>query len=293
MTQDNYKSMAKYSSPNPCTWCDGCGDYGIWTAVKRACAELELDPSEVLMCFDIGCHGNMSDKVGGCYRFHGLHGRVLPFAAGAKSANPKVNTIAFAGDGAPFSEGMNHLVHSVRSNYPIVCLLHNNENYGLTTGQASAVTRQDTPMNSSPNGIPEATLSPMDLVFSLSPTFVARGTSCDIKQLTEIIKEGIQHDGFAYIDVLQSCPTYNKFMTAEFLREHCYAVGSDYDASDFENARRTAIDTSEKIATGVLYHAKDPRPSFVGRLKSRDGKKSSLVEEVEKGDVGGFMQEMV
>lgn len=254
-----------------------------------------MNPWEVLLCFDIGCHGNMSDKIGGCYRFHGLHGRVIPFAAGAKLANPNVQVLASAGDGATFSEGVNHLVHAIRSNYPIVTIVHNNENYGLTTGQASAVTRQGIPMNSSPHGIPEATLNPMDLVFSLQPTFVARGQTSCIKQLVEIIKAAFQHNGFAYIDVLQACPSYNKLMTSEFLNERCYKVEEEdsYDVHNFDQARKAAIDTTEKIATGILYREKNPRPSFMGRLKVRDGRDTTLVEEVEKIDVSELMGEFV
>ncbi|MEK7136923.1 MAG: thiamine pyrophosphate-dependent enzyme, partial [Patescibacteria group bacterium] len=204
-------TMKDYYTPTECTWCDGCGDYGVWSAVRMACVELGYLPRDVLLCFDIGCHGNMSDKIGGCYRVHGLHGRILPFAAGAKLANPNVHVLADGGDGATFSEGVNHLVHAVRSNYPIVFVMHNNGNYGLTIGQASALTPQGMVMNSSPNGIPEATINSMDLVFSLEPTFVARGVSYDIPHLTYLIKEGFLHNGFAYIDVLQACPTFNKF----------------------------------------------------------------------------------
>jgi 2-oxoglutarate ferredoxin oxidoreductase subunit beta len=285
--------MKDYYTDTECSWCDGCGDYGIWTAIRMACVENGYHPHQTLMCFDIGCHGNMSDKIGGAYRMHGLHGRVLPFAAGAKIANPDVHVLACGGDGATFSEGVNHLVHAVRSNYPIVFVLHNNENYGLTTGQASSVTRQGTVMNSSPNGIPEATLSPMDLVFSLEPTFVARGHSGDIKQLTHLIKEAYKHDGFAYIDVLQACPTYNKFLTSRYLRDHCHPVDDSYDVHDFETARKTAKDTTEKIATGILYRAKDPRPGFLGRLKGREGKTTTAVQEVEKVDVSKLMEEFV
>ena len=167
-------ALSEYYSETKCIWCDGCGNYGIWTAVKYALVELNLHPWQVCLCYDVGCHGNGSDKIEG-YRFHGLHGRVIPFAAGAKLANMKVPVIAFGGDGATFSEGIGHLVHGVRSNYPITFVLHNNSNYGLTTGQASSLTPQGQPMNTSPNGIPEHTLASMDLIFSLNPTFVARG----------------------------------------------------------------------------------------------------------------------
>src|SRR3989338_226467 len=262
-------TMKDYSSRNICTWCDGCGDYGIWTAVKRTLVEMKISPHEALLCYDVGCHGNMSDKLGG-YRFHGLHGRVLPFAAGAKLANMNVPVLAFGGDGASFSEGVGHLVHSIRSNYPVTFILHNNANYGLTQGQASSLTWQGQPMNTSPNGIPEQTLPSMDFVFSLEPTFVARGTSTDIGQMTEILKAAIQHRGFAFVDMLQACPTYNHFATHNYLLERCYKV-ENHDTSDFVKARSLAVDTSEKIATGILYQNEDA-PNFYERLVPRQGK---------------------
>lgn len=287
----NGVSMKDFHCENQCTWCDGCGDYGIWTAVKRALVELGIPPTEVLLCYDVGCHGNTSDKLLG-YRFHGLHGRVLPFAAGAKLANPKLPVMAFGGDGASFSEGVGHLVHAIRSNYPIVFVLHNNANYGLTTGQASSLTWQGQPMNTSPNGIPEHTLPSMDFVFSLQPTFVARSWSGDIKHMTEVLKAALQHRGFAFVDLLQACPTYNKFATHEYLMEKCKPVGPGYDPSDFATARMTATLTHESIATGVLYQNEDV-PSFYENLVPRQGKETTAVEEVAQIDVSQFIQRFV
>src|SRR3989338_11548894 len=97
--------------------------------------------------------------------------RISSLATGAKLATPRVPVMAFGGDGASFSEGVGHLVHAIRSNYPIVFVLHNNGNYGLTTGQASSLTPQGQKMNASPNGIPEQTLPSMVFVFSPEPTF--------------------------------------------------------------------------------------------------------------------------
>jgi len=285
-------SMNDYHCDTKCTWCDGCGDYGIWTATKRALTELGIAPWQVLLCYDVGCHGNGSDKLNG-YRFHGLHGRVIPFAAGAKLANPKVPVLAFGGDGASFSEGIGHLVHGVRSNYPITFVLHNNANYGLTTGQASSLTWQDQPMNTSPNGIPEHTLQSMDFVFSLEPTFVARGFSGNIGQLTEILKAAIQHNGFAFVDILQACPTYNKFATHEWLMERCYDANSEgHDPSDFKAARTLAVDTSERIATGILYQ-NEQIPSFYERLGPRKSLKTMPVEEVQRTDISHLLKELV
>jgi 2-oxoglutarate/2-oxoacid ferredoxin oxidoreductase subunit beta len=283
-------SMHDFHSENKCTWCDGCGDYGIWTAVKRALVELNLTPWQVLLCYDVGCHGNTSDKIQG-YRFHGLHGRVLPFAAGAALANRNVPVMAFGGDGASFSEGVGHLVHSIRSNYPVTFILHNNANYGLTTGQASSLTWQGQPMNSSPNGIPEHTLPSMDFVFSLEPTFVARGFSGNIPQMVEIFKAAIRHRGFAFVDILQACPTYNRFATHNYLLEKCYQV-ENHDTSDFKKARELAVNTSERIATGILYQNEDI-PDFYERLVPRQGKTTQAVEEVVPQDITGLMKELV
>jgi 2-oxoglutarate ferredoxin oxidoreductase subunit beta len=284
--------MKDYYCETECTWCDACGDYGIMTATKMALVELGIAPTQVMLCFDIGCHGNMSDKMKG-YRVHGLHGRSIPFAAGAKLANPNLPVMAFGGDGATFSEGVGHLVHGVRSRYPITFVLFNNENFGLTTGQASSLTWQDQPMNTSPNGIPESTLHSMDLVFSLQPTFVARSFSGDIPQMTKILKEAIQHRGFAFIDILQACPTYNKFATHDWLLGQCYDANAEgHDPSDFDAGRKLAVETDERIATGILYRDENT-PHFYERLVPRQGKKTTAVEEVERTDVSGLMKEFV
>ncbi|MBI5155812.1 2-oxoacid:ferredoxin oxidoreductase subunit beta [Candidatus Peregrinibacteria bacterium] len=287
--QPNGPRMKDYSCANKCTWCDGCGDFGIWTAVKRSLVESGIPPHGVLLCYDVGCHGNASDKLLG-YRFHGLHGRVLPFAAGAKLANPTLPIMTFGGDGASFSEGIGHLVHAVRSNYPIVFVLHNNANYGLTLGQASSLTWQNQKMNSSPNGIPEHTLPSMDFLFSLEPTFVARTFSGDIPQMTEVLKAALKHRGFAFVDILQACPTWNHFATHDYFLEHCYDANKEgHDSSDFKKARQIAVDTSKRISTGILYQRED-LPDFYERLVPRQGRKTTPVEEVEITDVSEYMK---
>lgn len=286
-------SPVDFHCGNHCWWCDGCGDYGVWTATKRALAELAISPTQVVMCYDVGCNGNGSDKMLG-YRFHGLHGRVIPFAAGAKLANPRLPVIASGGDGASFSEGVGHFVHAIRSNYPITFILHNNANYGLTTGQASSLTWQGQPMNSSPNGMPEQTINSMDFIFSLEPTFVARGFSGNILQLTQILKAAIRHQqyGFAVVDVLQACPTYNHFATHEYLLQHCYDANAEGHSPtcDLAKARSLAIDTSKRIATGILYERRDV-PSFYDRLEPRKGKTTVATEEVAITDVSSLWKE--
>ena len=152
-----------YFSDELYTWCTNCGNYSIHTALKRALVLENIAPKDVLMVFDIGCHGNGSDKIT-AYCVHGLHGRVIPFAAGAHLANRKIKVIAFGGDGGVLSEGINHLVHAVRCDFDITFILHNNGNYGLTTGQASATTPKGISMNSTPNGVTEEPMNPMEFL---------------------------------------------------------------------------------------------------------------------------------
>jgi 2-oxoglutarate/2-oxoacid ferredoxin oxidoreductase subunit beta len=285
-------ALSEYYSERQCTWCDGCGNYGIWTAVKSALVDLNLHPSQVCLCYDVGCHGNGSDKIGG-YRFHGLHGRVIPFAAGAKLANMKIPVIAFGGDGATFSEGIGHLVHGLRSNYPITFVLHNNANYGLTTGQATSLTWQGEPMNTSPNGMPERTLDSMEFIFSLNPTFVARGFSRDIKLMTRILKAAIQHRGFAFVDMLQACPTYDHFATHEYLLDRYFdANAAGHNSNDLQQAKIIATQVHERIACGILYQ-RDDIPDFHERLIPRLGLETTCVEEVRKYDVSEYWRDLV
>lgn len=284
-----------YSEVQP-TWCGGCGNFGIWTALKRALVELELAPDQVLLAFDIGCNGNMSDKIRG-YRLHSLHGRVLPLAAGAKIANRNVKVIAMAGDGATYSEGINHLINSFRNNFPITFLVHNNGDYGLTTGQASATTPQGAVRTANPDGPTASTLNPIDLALSLQPSFVARGYSGDIKHLTEILKAAILHQdhGFGFVDILQSCPTYNHERMQWWYEERVKNINDagNYSKSDINKAREIASPIGDTIYTGVLYENKEV-PNYLGRLEYRKDKwgNSTLTQEVIRHDISGFMEEL-
>lgn len=249
------------------TWCDGCGNYGIFNSLRTALHELELDEKKVFLCFDIGCNGNGNDKLSG-YRAHTLHGRVLPFATGAKLANPELIVIAMAGDGATYAEGMNHFVHSIRNEFPLTFIVHDNGNYGLTTGQCSPTSPQDNPYNSNPHGNLGKVLNPLDLALTLGATFVAQGFSGEMKSLKELIKLAIKHQnsgGFAYLNILQTCPTYNKFETNdEYIDEIVNYTSEKYKytsnllendvtiTNDKDHARKLISDTPHKFC-GVLY----------------------------------------
>lgn len=282
--------FSDYFMPEIYTWCTNCGNYGIAAATKRALAAENISPKDVLMCFDIGCNGNGADKIGG-YRFKGLHGRVIPLAVGAHLANRRITVIASGGDGGVMNEGINHLIHAVRSNYDITLLMHNNSNFGLTRGQASSTTKQKVPMSFNPDGIPEDTINAVELVLSLNPSFVARTFSGDIDHMVKIFRAGINHKGFGFVEILQSCPTYNKATPHEWFMERIYDVSLNkrYDNSNLEHARRAAFDLENKIAIGILYQNAKKR-DFYSRLENRKDVGTELVDEVGGMEVEGLVK---
>lgn len=272
------KDYLKFEGKELLTWCGGCGNFGIQNALERALVLENFTPKDVLFCYDIGCHGNASDKIADKtgYTLHGLHGRVIPAAAGAALANRGLKVIAMAGDGGTMSEGVNHLVHGVRSNYPIVFILHNNENYGLTTGQASSCTRQGNVMNGSPNGSPLLPINVCDFVLGLNPTFVARSFSGDVNHMTEMIRLGLNHNGFAFIEVLQACPTYNRATPHEWYLERIQYLSKT--AQSISDARTLAQDLDEKINLGLIYKKEDI--NFYEKNSSRNEVGTHLTQEV-------------
>ncbi len=292
-TRDNLlaktQEFLKYETDKVITWCSNCGNYGIQNSVIKALVLEGYAPKDVVMCFDIGCCGNGSDKIN-CYTIHGLHGRVISLGAGASVANKKMKVVSFGGDGGTFSEGVNHLVHAVRNDYPFLFVHHNNENYGLTVGQASATTKIGAKMNGTPDGVVVDPINTLQFVLSLNPSFVARGFSGDTDQMTEIFREALKHRGFAYVEILQVCPTYNKTTPDSWYMERVRKVEDldGYDKKDIWGARKLVEDMEKDIWTGILYQD-DKRKGFLDLQRSREGKKTELVEEVSSFDVSKFL----
>jgi 2-oxoglutarate ferredoxin oxidoreductase subunit beta len=284
---------ASYDTDEAITWCGGCGNYGIQNSIKRALTLENLTHKDYIHCFDVGCSGNGSDKIHS-YTIHGLHGRVLPLAAGVKLAQDQKKVIAEAGDGATFSEGVNHLVHAVRSDYPIVFLLHNNQAYALTTGQPSALSPKGCVMSAAPDGVFTDPLNILQFVLSLNPTFVARTLSADTDHITEMIQQGLNHDGFAFIDILQTCPTYNKAHSNEWYMDRVKNLLDmpEYDPTDIWAARRIAdISEADKIHIGVIYK-NDARENYVESMPMRKGMKTQLVDEVVPCDITAYLNHL-
>jgi len=132
-------------------WCPGCGDIDVLTVLKNACAELEIQPHELLVVSGIGCSSNLPGFIR-AYGVHSLHGRALPVASGAKLANHKLHVVAVGGDGDGFCIGVGHFIHAARRNLNLTYILMNNEVYGLTTGQASPTTMFDVRTKTTPRG---------------------------------------------------------------------------------------------------------------------------------------------
>lgn len=248
-------SLKDYFTQIQPTWCPGCGNFGVRTALAQALEELKLPSHQLLMFTDVGCSGNQSSWYQ-MYTFHSLHGRSLPPAIGAKIVNPKLTILVQAGDGAAYGEGTNHLVHASRKNINLTYLVHNNQRYSLTTGQATPTTDLGSKTKSTPTGAVEPPLNPLALAIASGATFVARAFSNDIPHLKEIIIAAIQHQGFALIDILQPCAIFNKDNTTDWFKEHVYKL-ENYDTKNkleaFKHAQEWNHDSNNKIPVGIFY----------------------------------------
>ncbi len=285
MDNDVNVTIKDFASPINPTWCPSCGDFAIWAAIKMALVELNYAPTQAVLCFDIGCNGNMADKIN-AYAFKGLHGRVIPIAAGIQLANQNLPVIAVAGDGGLLDEGINHLVHAIRSNYNINLIVHNNCDFGLTTGQPTPTTPKGQKMNSSPYGVIEDRLNPTQLALNLRAGFVAKGYTGDLSHIVTILKAAIQHDGFSYCEILQHCPTYNKFLDQSWYKERVYKVEEDpnYDPTNIDMAYKLSDYSQERIPIGILYQDKGSVP-YHQRIDHLKKDTTPLTSKVQRTDI--------
>jgi 2-oxoglutarate ferredoxin oxidoreductase subunit beta len=196
-------------------WCPGCGDFGILRSLQMALAEIGKKPHEVVIFSGIGCSGKVPHYVH-AYGVHTLHGRVLPFATGAKLANPKLEVIAVGGDGDGMGIGAGHFVNAARRNLNMAYLIHDNQVYGLTKGQASPTLKMGLQTKGLAKPNIQGAINPLWLAMASGATFVARAYSFDVKHLVATIRRAIRHKGYAFVDVLQPCPTYNNLNTKDW-----------------------------------------------------------------------------
>jgi len=257
-----FKDFRNSVKPN---WCPGCGDFSVQTAIQRACANVGLEPEEVVIVSGIGCSGRISGYIN-AYGFHGIHGRALPIAQGIKLANRNLTVIAAGGDGDGFAIGMSHTLHAIRRNLDITYIVMDNQIYGLTKGQTSPTSAFGFETKSTPYGSIEAPVTPLELALAAGATFVAQGFSSDLKGLTHIIEEGIKHKGFAFINVFSPCVTFNKVNTYDWFKENLVSLDTieGYDPTDRIQAMKTVME-HKALVTGIIYQRKDI-PSYEERI---------------------------
>ena len=232
-------------------WCPGCGNFVILNALKQALLELEIIPENLVLVSGIGQAAKIPQYLQANF-FNGLHGRSLPVATAIKAANPELDVIAESGDGCMYGEGGNHLVHAIRRNPGITNIVHNNMVYGLTKGQASPTSPCGLVTPAQVDGVFQEPLNPLALAISLDASFVARAFAGDVKQTKEIIKKAITHKGYALVDILQPCVSYNKVNTYQWFKQNTYYLEDSYDPSDKGEAFKRAIET-EKLPLGIFY----------------------------------------
>ncbi len=234
-------------------WCPGCGDFGVLNSLQKACADLNLNPHEVMVVSGIGCSSNLPGFFNS-YGMHTLHGRSLAVAQGTKLANSDMTVIATGGDGDGYGIGVGHFIHAIRRNIDMTYIVMNNQIYGLTTGQTSPTTEKATKTKSTPAGSLEQPLNPLALSLAGGASFVARGFSGDPKHLSELFRMAIQHKGFAHIDVFSPCVTFNKTNTYPYFNQRVYKLEDEkHDPKNLEAAMKRAGEWGERIPIGVFY----------------------------------------
>jgi 2-oxoglutarate ferredoxin oxidoreductase subunit beta len=260
-------------------WCPGCGDFGIVMAVKTALSELNISPQDTVIATGIGCSGKSCHYVN-TYGFESLHGRSVPCASAIKLANHRLTVIAQGGDGDGYGIGMQHFMHVMRRNYDMTYLVHDNQIYGLTTGQASPTSMKGMKSKSTPHGVIEVPFNPIATAITSGATYVARGFAGDMKHLTELVKGAITHKGFALVDIFQPCITFNKLNTFQWFQQRVYKLeDSGHDPKNKDVALAKAFEQEktnyERLPIGLFY--KEERPTYESQLPQLKDK--PLVEQ--------------
>ncbi|MCG6964822.1 MAG: 2-oxoacid:ferredoxin oxidoreductase subunit beta [Acidobacteria bacterium] len=262
-------------------WCPGCGDFGVLNALYRAMASLSLEPWNTVILSGIGCSSRLPGYVA-TYGFNSVHGRALALATGVKVARPDLTVIAVGGDGDGMAIGGNHLMHSCRRNLDVTYILMDNEIYGLTKGQTAPTTPTGDKTKSSYWGNPEPAVDPVELAISTGATFVARGFSGDLKNLTAMIQRGIEHRGFSFINVMSPCVTWRGDSQYQLLKAKLQELPEDYDPTNRASAVKYTRET-DVLTTGVLYEAGGPtigdRVEHI-RMMAQEGGKVPTTREI-------------
>jgi 2-oxoglutarate ferredoxin oxidoreductase subunit beta len=280
---------ASYSS----TWCPGCGNFGILNALKKACAQLDLDLEKTVQVTGIGCSSKIAQYTN-MYRIETLHGRTLPVATGVKLANHHLTVIVDGGDGDGMGIGMGHFVHAARRNVDISYFIHNNQIYALTKGQTSPTSELGavTKFSPAPLGNVERPVNVVHMALSVGATFVARSYAGDINHLSEMMAAAVRHKGFSVVDILQPCVTFNRLNTYEWYQKRIYKIDAagGYDPANLAQALQVGAEWGDRIPLGLFYQ--EQRMTLEESIPQL--KEQSLAERPVGGaDIRPLMQELV
>ncbi|MBF0544753.1 MAG: 2-oxoacid ferredoxin oxidoreductase [Candidatus Riflebacteria bacterium] len=244
-------------------WCPGCGNFSILEIVKKALTEVGLDPRSVVMVSGIGQAAKTPHYINSHF-FNGLHGRALPVATAIRASNPNLTVIAESGDGDMYGEGGNHFLHAVRRNPNLTMIVHDNMVYGLTKGQASPTSQKGFKTPVQFYGVTNEPLNPVALAIALNASFVARGFSGDVPGTKDILIQAIRHKGYALVDILQPCITFNKVNTFRWYKEHTYPLPKTYEPKNREEAFARALE-ADRLPLGIFFR-EEGRPTFEENL---------------------------
>jgi len=229
-------------------WCPGCGDFATLSALTKSLAYLKLPREQVGIISGIGCSSRLPAYIDS-YGFHGVHGRALALAQGLKAARPELTVIAVGGDGDGFSIGGNHFLHACRRNMDLTYIVMDNHVYGMTKGQPSPTTEPDWVSKLAPHGTGLRPFQPLAIALSSGASYIARGFAGDPATLTKLVVEGIQHKGFAFIEVMSPCPTFRpeQKIWKEQVREW------PHEPTDDPVKAASYIHGDDGISTGLVY----------------------------------------
>ena len=240
-------------------WCPGCGNHSILEGVKKGLDKAGLKPHQVLMVSGIGQAAKAPHYLF-CNAFNGLHGRALPAATGAKLANPELTVIVESGDGCSYGEGGNHFLAALRRNPDITMLVHDNQIYGLTKGQASPTSREGMTTKAQPDGVHLRPFNPVATAVANKIGFVARGFSGEVDHLTDLLVQAMDHPGLSLVDILTPCVSFNKINTFKWYKDRVKQLGTEHDPTDWHQALKQSDKWGDEIPIGVIW--KCERPTF-------------------------------
>lgn len=256
-------------------WCPGCGNFSALRIMKEALTELNIKPKDFVLVSGIGQAGKFPHFLKS-QSYNGLHGRYLSAALGIKAANPELYVIAVSGDGCTYSEGGNHFIHTIRYNPNIVNIVHNNQVYGLTKGQASPTSQLGFKTKVQTFGVINEPFNAVIVAIALNASFVARAFVGDLEKTKDILKRAIKHEGYALIDLLCPCVSFNRVNTFQWYKENSYYIDKSHDPYDQVKAMKLALN-SQKFPLGIIY-INQTRRSYEENVKIYEEDKRPLYQ---------------